>query len=83
MQGVTFNDGQSAYSHQNQESGDQYAHMGKVDGKIMRFLQSHGIGGDGVHVAAIGRAIKADPPEVRSVFSFLLPSVSSLRCLSI
>lgn len=68
MQGVTFGGSQSAYSHQNQASGDQFSHMSDVERKIMQFLQSQHGGGDGVHVAAIGRAIKADPPIVRSVF---------------
>lgn len=72
MQGVTFNGDQSAYSHQNQGSGDQFAHMGDIERKVVQFLQSQGIGGDGVHVAAIGRAIKEDPAVVRSASSLLL-----------
>ena len=79
MQGVTFSGSQSAYSHQNQGSGDQYSHMSDIERRIMQFLQSQN-GGEGVHVAAIGRAIKADPPIVRSVFSFLLP-VLHLNCM--
>lgn len=71
MQGVTFGGSQSAYSHQNQGSGDQYSHMNDVERKIMQFLQSQHSGGEGVHVAAIGRAIKADPPMVRSVLPLL------------
>lgn len=73
MQGVTFSGDQSAYSHQNEGSGDRYAHLGEIERKIMQFLQSQGMGGDGVHVAAIGRAIKEDPASVRSAFSVLLP----------
>lgn len=69
MQDVTFNAGQSAYSHQDQLSGDQYAHMDEIQRSIMQFLRTQGTGGDGVHVAAIGRAIKANPPAVRCVFS--------------
>ena len=66
MQGVTFSGSQSAYSHQNQGSVDQYSHMNDLERSIIEFLRSHQAG-DGVHVAAIGRAIKADPPMVRSV----------------
>jgi hypothetical protein len=77
MQDVTFSGDQSAYSHQNQGSGDQFAHMGEIERKILEFLHSQGIGGDGVHVAAIGRAIKEDPAVVRSAFSVLL----TLLCL--
>lgn len=73
MQGVTFGGDQSAYSQQNQGSGDGFAHMGAIERKIMQFLQSQGMGGDGVHVAAIGRAIKEDPPVVRSEFSVPSP----------
>ena len=68
MQGVTFNGSQSAYSHQNQGSGDQYSHMSDIERNIIQFLHSQH-GADGIHVAAIGRAIKADPPMVRSVLS--------------
>jgi len=77
MQGVTTSGSQSAYSHQNQGSGDQFSHMNDVERKIMQFLQSQH-GSDGTHVAAIGRAIKADPPIVRFVFSLL----SSVRHLN-
>lgn len=71
MQGVTSSGSQSAYAHQNQGSGDQYSHMSDIERKIILFLQSqHGGGSDGTHVAAIGRAVKADPPIVRSVFPF-------------
>ena len=77
MQGVTLSGGQSAYSHQNQGSGDQYSHMNDIERKIMQFLQSQH-GSDGVHVAAIGRVIKVDPPIVRFVFSFL----SHVMCLN-
>ena len=66
MQGVTFSGSQSAYSHQNQGSGDQYSHMNDLERSIIEFLRSHRAG-DGIHVAAIGRAVKADPPMVRSV----------------
>lgn len=76
MQGVTFSGSQSAYSHQNQGSGDQYSHMNDLERRIIQFLQSQQ-GGDGVHVAAIGRAIKADPPVVRSAPSFLSPLLYS------
>ena len=73
MQGVTLSGSQSAYSHQNQGS-DQYSHMNEVERKIIQFLQTQrGGDGDGVHVAAIGRAIKVDPPVVRSLFSLLSP----------
>jgi len=77
MQGVTFGGSQSAYSHQNQGSGDQYSHMNDLERSIIEFLRSHRVG-DGVHVAAIGRAVKADPPMVRSVLS-LLPVVLGLN----
>jgi len=77
MQGVTPSGSQSAYSHQNMGSGDQYLHMNDVERKIMQFLQSQH-GGEGTHVAAIGRAIKVDPPIVRSV----LPPPSPVRYLN-
>ena len=70
MQGVTLSGSQSAYSHQNQGTGDQLSHMSDIERKIMQFLQSRDQN-EGTHVAAIGRAIKADPPIVRSVFHFL------------
>jgi len=70
MQGVTSSGSQSAYAHQNQGSGDQFSHMNDIERKIMQFLQSQH-GSEGTHVAAIGRAIKADPPIVRFVFPFL------------
>ncbi|KAF9651426.1 replication protein A, subunit RPA32 [Thelephora ganbajun] len=71
MQGVTFGGSQSAYSHQNQGSGDQYSHMNDIERRIMQFLRSQQ-GGDGVHVAAIGRAIKADPPVVSDALDKLV-----------
>ena len=71
MQGVTFSGDQSAYSHQDQGSGDQYAHMGQIERKVMQFLRSQGGTREGVHIAAIGRAVKEDPPAVRSTFSVL------------
>jgi len=64
MQGVTFGGGQSAYSHQKQGSGDPHAHKSEIERKILRFLNSEAKGGDGTHVAAIGRAIKEDPAVV-------------------
>jgi len=70
MQGVTPSGSQSAYSHHNQGSGDQLSHMNEIERKIMQFLQSKHAS-EGTHVAAIGRAIKADPPIVRSAFSLL------------
>ena len=70
MQGVTFSGSQSAYSHQNQGSSDQYSHMSDVERKIINFLKSHH-GGDGVHVAGIGRGIKEDPSIVRYVLPLL------------
>lgn len=70
MQGVTFGGSQSAYSHQNQGSGDQYSHMNDIERRIMEFLKSQQVG-DGIHVAAIGRGVKADPSIVRSAFPFL------------
>jgi len=69
MQGVTPGGSQSAYSHQNQGSGDNFSHMNEIERKIMQFLQSQH-GSEGTHVAAIGRMIKVDPPIVRSVFLF-------------
>lgn len=78
MQGVTFSGSQSAYSHQNQGSGDQYSHMNETERKIMQFLRAQETGGDGVHLAAIGRAIKTDPAVVRSAFS----AISPLLCCS-
>jgi hypothetical protein len=39
----------------------------------MEFLRTQQNVGDGVHVAAIGRAIKADPAVVRSEFSIPSP----------
>jgi len=72
MEGVTFSgDSQSAYSHKIQGSGDQFSHMNDIERNIALFLKSQH-GSEGVHVAAIGRAIKADPPAVRSIFSFFL-----------
>ena len=68
MQGVTFSGSQSAYSHQNQGSGDQYAQMSELERSIIEFLHSHQ-GTDGVHSAAIGRGVKTDPSVVRSVLS--------------
>ena len=76
MQGVTLSGSQSVYSHQTQELGDQYAHMSDIERKIIAFLKSQGTGEDGVHVAAIGRAIKEDPAVVRSVCSVLTPVIS-------
>lgn len=73
MQGVTFGGDHSAYSHQNQGSGDQYSHLSDAERKIMEFLQTKQNEGDGVHVAAIGRAIKVDPAVVRSEFSIPSP----------
>lgn len=78
MQGVTFSGSQSAYSHQNQGSGDQFSHMNETERKIMQFLRAQETGGDGVHLAAIGRAIKTDPAVVRSAFS----AISPLLCCS-
>ena len=76
MQGVTFSGSQSAYSHQNQGSGDQYTHMNDTERKIVQFLNSNR-GSDGVHVAAIGRGIKVDPAVVRSAFSPPFPRLTS------
>lgn len=67
MQGVSFGGSQSAYTHQNQGSSDQYSHMNDIERNIMQFLQTNKQKSEGVHVAAIGRAIKADPAMVRSV----------------
>lgn len=44
--------------------------MNDLERGIIEFLRSHRVG-DGVHVAAIGRAVKADPAIVRSVLSLL------------
>ena len=68
---MTFSGSQSAYAQQNQGSGDQYSHMNDLERNIMQFLQSNQQKSEGVHVAAIGRAIKADPAMVRSVSSLV------------
>ena len=70
MQGVTFSGSQSAYSQQNQGSGDQYSHLSDIERNITQFLRSHHVD-QGLHVAAIGRAIKADPAMVRSALSLV------------
>jgi len=78
MQGVTFSGSQSAYSHQAQGSGDQYAQMSSLERSIIEFLHSNQGNGEGVHAAAIGRAVKTDPSMVRSVSFFPFPCPASL-----
>ena len=68
MQGVAFAGPKSAYSRQDQASGNQYSHMNDTERSIVEFLRSQNTVSDGVHVAAIGRAIKEDPAIVRSVY---------------
>lgn len=67
MQGLSFTGGQSEYAQPNQGSSDQLSHLNDLDRNIVQFLQSNPRNSDGVHLAAIGRAIKADPAMVRSV----------------
>ncbi len=60
--------GSSAYANQSTSAADtEYSHLPPVQRKIVQFILSQPPNHDGVHIAAIARAIGGNAAEIRFV----------------